>query len=181
MARLQARGTAILFISHKLDEVDHVASRAVVLRDGAVVGTPDLAEVRSQSLVGMMVGRSIENLFPYVPTAAAEERLVVERASDGGLLKEASLNVGLPGWLSALSMASGEMPCPTVAADLGQPTESNYLVSHIPGSSAPTSGFGLGRRTRLEAFSPRGWPPIVDLATLRSTSRCPSNGCARTS
>jgi ribose transport system ATP-binding protein len=91
--RLQSLGTAILFISHKLDEIYHVASRAVVLRDGAVVGTPNLAEVRPPGLVSLMVGRAIENLFPYIATDIAEERLVVRDARDAGLLRRASLTV----------------------------------------------------------------------------------------
>ena len=91
--RLRARATAILFISHKLDEIYHVASRAVVLRDGAVVGTPVLAEVPPSQLIGMMVGRSIETVFQYVPAPVADEYLTVVGASDGGVLRKASISV----------------------------------------------------------------------------------------
>jgi ribose transport system ATP-binding protein len=93
IARLQARGTAILFISHKLDEVYHVASRAVVLRDGEVVGIPELASASPERLVNMMVGRPIESLFPYAAAEIGDERLVVEGLGDGGVLQNASLTV----------------------------------------------------------------------------------------
>jgi ribose transport system ATP-binding protein len=93
ISRLRERGTALLYISHKLEEIYHVASRAVVLRDGEVVGRPELAEVGPQDLVNMMVGRSIENLFPYLATEVGEERLVVSGVSDGGILRNASLTL----------------------------------------------------------------------------------------
>ncbi|MQA85555.1 MAG: ATP-binding cassette domain-containing protein [Streptosporangiales bacterium] len=91
--RLRRRGTAILYISHKLEEIYHLASRAVVLRDGQVVGRPSLAEVAPGQLVSMMVGRRIENLFPYVAADVGEDRLSVSGLSDGGLLKDVTLTV----------------------------------------------------------------------------------------
>ncbi|MCK6579406.1 MAG: sugar ABC transporter ATP-binding protein [Anaerolineae bacterium] len=58
---LQARGVGIIYISHRLDEVFEIAGRITVLRDGKHVGTNPRAEVTHQSLVQMMVGRSIED------------------------------------------------------------------------------------------------------------------------
>jgi ribose transport system ATP-binding protein len=57
---LKARDVAVIYVSHKLEEVYRVASRATVLRDGQLVGTVDLDEVGEQRLVAMMVGRSLE-------------------------------------------------------------------------------------------------------------------------
>jgi ribose transport system ATP-binding protein len=91
--RLRERSTAVLYISHKLDEIYHLASRAVVLRDGIVAGTPQLADVDRSALVNMMVGRPIENLFPYAPARVGGEALVVVGVSDGGVLREVSLTV----------------------------------------------------------------------------------------
>ncbi len=55
---LQTRGVAVIYVSHKLDEVKRICSRAAVLRDGRVVGRVDLAETAVPALVSMMVGRS---------------------------------------------------------------------------------------------------------------------------
>ena len=60
IASLMARGVAVIYVSHKLEEVFQVASRATVLRDGRLVGTIDLADVTEDQLVAMMVGRAIE-------------------------------------------------------------------------------------------------------------------------
>jgi ribose transport system ATP-binding protein len=57
---LKAHGVAIIYVSHKLEEVYRVASRATVLRDGRVIGTVALPAVSQEQLVAMMVGRSIE-------------------------------------------------------------------------------------------------------------------------
>jgi rhamnose transport system ATP-binding protein len=62
--RLTAVGTAILFISHKLDEVFNIADRYAVFRDGRHVGAGDMADVDEQTLVHLMVGRTIAQVFP---------------------------------------------------------------------------------------------------------------------
>lgn len=62
--RLAQAGTAILFISHKLDEVRAIADRYTVFRDGRQVADGALAEVDEASLVRAMVGRSITQIFP---------------------------------------------------------------------------------------------------------------------
>ncbi len=61
---LRERGVGIVYISHRLEEVFMLADRVTVLRDGAYVATREVAEVCPDDLVNMMVGRTIENLFP---------------------------------------------------------------------------------------------------------------------
>ena len=57
---LKAQGVAVVYVSHKLEEVFRVASRATVLRDGRLVGTMDLKDIDENCVVSMMVGRSVE-------------------------------------------------------------------------------------------------------------------------
>jgi ribose transport system ATP-binding protein len=56
---LRTQGVAIIYISHRLDEIFRIAQRATVLRDGALVGTRHVADLPKQELVRMMVGRDI--------------------------------------------------------------------------------------------------------------------------
>lgn len=65
--RLKARGMAIVFISHALEEVDRVADRIAVLRDGQLVRSANRAEWDRDSIIAAMVGRSIEDLYPPKP------------------------------------------------------------------------------------------------------------------
>ncbi len=61
---LKAKGKAILFISHKFDEIFRIADRYTVFRDGALVGAGAIADITSNQLVHMMVGRSVDRIFP---------------------------------------------------------------------------------------------------------------------
>ncbi len=61
---LKAQGKAILFISHKFDEVFRIADRYTVFRDGQFVGEGAMADATEDKLVQMMVGRSVDQIFP---------------------------------------------------------------------------------------------------------------------
>jgi len=61
---LKAQGKAILFISHKFDEIFHIADHYTVFRDGALVGAGRVSDVDEQALVKMMVGRDVAQIFP---------------------------------------------------------------------------------------------------------------------
>jgi rhamnose transport system ATP-binding protein len=62
--RLKAEGRAILFISHKFDEIFRIADRYVVFRDGEQVGAGAIAETSHDALVRLMVGRAVDQIFP---------------------------------------------------------------------------------------------------------------------
>lgn len=66
---LRARGHALVYISHKLDEVFALADRITVFRDGQSVGTRPVGEVTRAEVVSMMVGRDIADMYPKVPSA----------------------------------------------------------------------------------------------------------------
>ncbi len=61
---LRERGVGIIYISHKLIEVFELADRVTVFRDGQYIGTKVVKETTEPELISMMVGRTIENLFP---------------------------------------------------------------------------------------------------------------------
>ena len=62
--RLTARGVAVIFISHKLDEIMELADRVTVLRDGQLIATVGTEALTPDSIAQMMVGRELSNLFP---------------------------------------------------------------------------------------------------------------------
>jgi rhamnose transport system ATP-binding protein len=67
--RLKRQGKAILFISHKFEEVYQIAERFVVFRDGRSIGAGMLSQTGQDEIVRMMVGRSVEHVFPKVDAA----------------------------------------------------------------------------------------------------------------
>ena len=72
IGRLRERGLGIVYISHFLEEVREVADRYSVLRDGHNVGDGRIADVSDESIVSMMVGRDVDDLFPTVPHASGD-------------------------------------------------------------------------------------------------------------
>lgn len=74
---LKAQGKAILFISHKFDEIFRIADRFTVFRDGAFVGDGMIRDITEDQLVTMMVGRSVDQIFPDRAHDIGEEVLKV--------------------------------------------------------------------------------------------------------
>ena len=63
IARLKSSGVGVIYVSHRLKEIFEVADRVAVLRDGKPVGTRDIADVKVEDLVKMMVGRDLGDIF----------------------------------------------------------------------------------------------------------------------
>jgi rhamnose transport system ATP-binding protein len=82
VAQLKAEGRAILFISHKFDEIFRLADDWVCLRDGRKVGEGAIADATEASLVRLMVGRPVEGAFPKRAVALGPVALTVEGLSD---------------------------------------------------------------------------------------------------
>ncbi len=79
--RLKSQGKAILFISHKFDEVYEIADRYAVFRDGCAVGHGLLSEMNEREIVRLMVGRSVEKAFPKQDVALGDTVLKVTNYS----------------------------------------------------------------------------------------------------
>lgn len=71
--RLKAEGVAILFTSHKLDEVKRISDRITVLRDGVVVSQGSTANYSEDQMAEAMVGRDVSSLYPVRQAAIADE------------------------------------------------------------------------------------------------------------
>jgi ribose transport system ATP-binding protein len=83
IGRLQVRGVSILYISHFLEEVQCIASRFTVLRDGQTAGTGAVADTSTEQIIQWMVGRNLGDLFPRVPhTLGAPVMEVQQLAGD---------------------------------------------------------------------------------------------------
>ncbi|MFY8031149.1 MAG: sugar ABC transporter ATP-binding protein [Devosia sp.] len=89
--RLTSIGIAVLYVSHKIDEIFEIADTVTVLRDGRHISTKPIAEHTPDSLIHDMIGRRIENLFPRERgPASAETILKVENLSTTDKLKDVS-------------------------------------------------------------------------------------------
>jgi rhamnose transport system ATP-binding protein len=91
--QLRDAGCALLFISHKFEEIDELADRYAVFRDGVSVSAGKLCDVRRDELIRLMVGRSVDTLFPKLETSPGEELLRVEHLSRAGEFEDISFTL----------------------------------------------------------------------------------------
>jgi ABC-type sugar transport system ATPase subunit len=77
IATLRARGMAIVYVSHKMDEIFRICDRATVLRDGRTIGTRQVAATNPAEMIQMMVGRTIPCARRRAPNPAAGIALAV--------------------------------------------------------------------------------------------------------
>ncbi len=90
---LQERGAAVLFISHRLDEIFEICTTVTVLRDGEVTHDGPTAELDTDGLVRRMVGRELSQLFPKQAAEIGGTVLRVERLTREGVFMDVSFEV----------------------------------------------------------------------------------------
>lgn len=90
---LRARGTAIIYISHRLEEVKLIGDRGTILRDGRAVGTVAIADTSINDLIRMMVGRDLKDKFPKLSVEPREEVLRVEKLERRGVFHDISFRL----------------------------------------------------------------------------------------
>jgi rhamnose transport system ATP-binding protein len=91
--RLRAKGTAILFISHRLEELFEIADRVTVLRDGMYVDTRPMKGVTQVDLIHMMVGRAVNELFPKTTVTRGKVMLQVRDLGRRGAFSGVSFDL----------------------------------------------------------------------------------------
>jgi ribose transport system ATP-binding protein len=77
--KLRAQGVAVLYISHRLNEVKAVADRVTVLRDGRHVATRDIEGLEPMEMARLMVGRDMSKLYPDKPATASDHTVLAVR------------------------------------------------------------------------------------------------------
>jgi rhamnose transport system ATP-binding protein len=91
--RLRDEGTAIVFISHRLEELFELTDRVTIMRDGSYVDTCLLKDVTRDDLIRLMVGRTITDLFPKQDVKAGEVVLNVENLARAGSFRDVSFEL----------------------------------------------------------------------------------------
>jgi rhamnose transport system ATP-binding protein len=91
--RLRERGSAVVFVSHRLDEVFALCDRYTVMRDGATVAEGIVADSSPAQIVQLMVGRELAEFFPKVPSKIGKVVLAVEHLTSRGQFDDISFEV----------------------------------------------------------------------------------------
>lgn len=130
--RLRARGVAIVYISHRLEELARVAQRVAVLRDGRLVAVEPIGRYSSDELVTLMVGREVGDAIDLGERSLGEPKLEVRNLSRRGKVEGVSFSVrageifGISGLIGAgrtelLRLIYGADPADSGQVLLGDP------------------------------------------------------------
>ena len=139
IAQLAREGVSIVYVSHKMDEVFKVCSRATVMRDGALVGEVDLATTTEGAIVSMMVGRALATA-QHRSSATDEVTLAVRNLTAGTRVVDASFD-----------LRRGEVL--GIAGLIG--AGRTELLRLIAGADRPTSGTVTLDGRRISTRNPR--------------------------
>ena len=93
MRTLTKKGVGIIYISHKMSELEEICDRVTVMRDGQTVGTKVVKETNKDELIAMMVGRELTNYYTRDYLEPGEVVLKCEHISDGKMAKDASFEL----------------------------------------------------------------------------------------
>lgn len=91
--RLKEKGIAVIYISHRLDEIFEICDDITVLRDGKYIGSVETNKVTRDDLITMMVGRKLEEQYPYIKSETSKTMLKVENLTLKGKVHNASFEV----------------------------------------------------------------------------------------
>lgn len=92
--KLRDEGVAVIYISHRLDEIFQLADRITVLKDGKLVGVREVKDITKDEVISMMVGRVLEDIYPRRDDIAPGETLLeVENLTVPGSVKGVSFQV----------------------------------------------------------------------------------------
>jgi ribose transport system ATP-binding protein len=188
--RLRARGLAIVYISHFLEEVRRVAQRYTVLRDGRSVGSGPMAGVDLATIIARMVGRELTEMFPRIPRDVGEPVLDLTALAGRVLPRRADLTLrrgevlGIAGLVGAGrtellravfgldAVRSGRVRIAGVAADRGGPRRRIAQGLGLLSEDRKGEGLALARSiednltySALGRYSRLGW---LDLRRRRA-------------
>lgn len=90
---LRERGISVLYISHRLEEIMDICDSVTILKDGSYVDTKPIGEVTKDSLITMMVGREMSDIYSIKRQEPGEEVLRVENFSDSSHFKDINFAV----------------------------------------------------------------------------------------
>jgi rhamnose transport system ATP-binding protein len=170
---LRDAGRALLFISHRFDEVFEIADRYAVFRDGVSVGAGLLADTDRDTLVRLMVGRDVAQLFPRLESQTGEELLRVEGLGLARQFADISFTLrrgeilGIYGLVGAGRTELAQALFGVTAADAGRVTLSDSaraaglaLVPEDRQSQGAVLPFSIAANLalpNLATLAPRGW------------------------
>ncbi|MCF0057029.1 sugar ABC transporter ATP-binding protein [Dyadobacter sp. CY356] len=172
---LKNKGVAIIYISHKMDEIFEICDTITVLRDGKYIATKSASELDKNSLIAMMVGREINNMFPGPLIQKGDVALSIKNLGKKGKFSAISFDVhageifGISGLMGAGRTEIAEAIYGLSKADSGVIKINGEEVDITSPQDAVTKGIGYVSEDRKKlGFIPQ--LSVVQNLTLSSLS-----------
>jgi ABC-type sugar transport system ATPase subunit len=186
IAELQVKGLAIVYISHRMEEIARLADRVTILRDGKRVFTGEKASIDQAGIIRHMVGRDIHELYPQLPEPATETVLEVRGLTCAAEYRNISFELhrgeilGLAGLVGAgrTAVARGifgldppasgtislrgkpvrfQSTGPSIAAGIGYLTEDRKAIGILP-------DMAVTQNISIAALDSMSHGPVLDLS-----------------
>jgi rhamnose transport system ATP-binding protein len=147
--RLRGKGVAVMFVSHRLEEVFAISQRITVMRDGRVVGSGPVKEWTTDEVIRKMVGRSLEALYPKEKVEPGKVVLRVRDLRRAGVFKDISFEVrqgeivGLAGLVGAGRSEVARAIFGIDPLDSGEVSVSETTLRNHTPQDAMAAGMGL--------------------------------------
>lgn len=93
LRELKSKGKGVIYVSHKFDEIFQLSDRITVLRDGSLIGTVPTSETNADEVIRMMVGRSIERIYPEKGRPNGQVLLKVQNLNAGSKCRNVSFEL----------------------------------------------------------------------------------------
>ena len=190
---LQSQGIGIIYISHRLEEIFEIGHRCTIMRDGEHVGSEDVANLRREDIIRMMVGRELKEEFPKETFERGRERLRVEGLCRDKVIKDVSFSlhegeiVGITGLVGAgrtevarAIFGADTLDSGTVKLD-GQPLRVRSpreaiqkgigLLTEDRKSQGLVLGMSIRENTTLANLGEIAWGPFLNRGQEREVSR----------
>jgi methyl-galactoside transport system ATP-binding protein len=169
---LRSRGVAIIYISHKMEEIFQIADSVTVMRDGRTIGTYPIGELSSDKLISLMVGRDTTHRFPPVESVIGDVCLEVKNltASNPRSFRDISFELrkgeilGLGGLVGAQRTELVEAIFGVRAVSSGEVLINGKALKKLTPQNAIKAGIGLITEDRRNT----GIFPLLDV-TVNTT------------
>ncbi len=91
--KLRDNGCSIVYISHRLEELQHIVDRVTIMRDGKFIAEHPFKDLKLSQIISLMVGREIKEKFPRIPANKGKLALSIRNLKAGRMVKDVSLDL----------------------------------------------------------------------------------------
>ena len=154
--KLKTKNIAIIYISHRMEEIFQICDSLTVMRDGMLVGTKKISEVDTDMVIHMMIGRELKDMYQKTQTKIGEPVLEVKGLSVKGILKDISFTihkgeiVGISGLVGAGRTELARAIFGDLNFESGQILIDGKLIKPKSPMDSITAGVGLVPEDRKE-------------------------------